>query len=288
LSGDVTEEFRISLVQMRCSADPERNMAAAKDAVAVSSVNDVNLCVLPELFSNLYVGQFEDVQDRKAGFPDHKSLLSEFREASRESGIAIALPFAEVVDAKRCYNSLAVIDKDGAVQASYRKIHIPDSEGYREDLYFESGDLGYAVARLGDVNIGLGICWDQWFPEVSRSLALEGAEVLIYPSAIGSELIRPGFDSRPEWELVMRAQAIMNRVFIAAVNRVGKEEMIDFYGGSFVADPWGNVVKRASTDSPEIVFAGLDLAQIRDARSFFGFLDTRQPHTYEALTKERR
>jgi len=174
------------------------------------------------------------------------------------------------------------------VRASYRKVHIPDSEGYREDLYFKPGNLGYVVARLGDVNIGLGICWDQWFPEVSRTLALKGAELLIYPSAIGSELARPDFDSRPEWELVMRAQAVMNRVFVAAVNRVGQEEKIRFYGGSFVADPWGKVVRRASTSGPETVFVELDLSQIRDARSFFGFFDTRQPHTYGDLTKARR
>lgn len=287
MSGDATEGFRVSLVQMRCSAEPEENIAAAKDSVAVSAANDADLCVLPELFSNRYVGQFEDIQNRRAELPDHVNLLAEFREASKESGVAVALPYAEVVDAERFYNSLALIDKDGTVKASYRKIHIPDSEGYREDLYFEPGDLGYVVARLGNVNIGLGICWDQWFPEVSRSLALKGADILIYPSAIGSEVIRPEFDSRPEWELVMRAQAIMNRVFIAAVNRVGQEEKIDFYGGSFITDPWGNVVKRASTDSPEILFAYLDLAQIREARSFFGFLDTRQPCTYGDLTKER-
>ena len=288
MSGDAKEAFRICLVQMRCSADSEENIAAAKGALAASSANDVDLCVLPELFSNRYVGQFADIEDRKGGLPDHKMLLAEFREASKASDVAVALPYAEAVDAKRSYNSLALIDKDGAVRASYRKIHIPDAEGYREDLYFESGDLGYVVARLGDVNVGLGICWDQWFPEVSRSLALGGAELLIYPSAIGSELIQPGFDSRPEWELVMRAQAIMNRVFIAAVNRVGQEERIDFYGGSFVADPWGEVIRRASTASPEIVFADLDLSRIRDARSFFGFLDTRQPRTYGALTNERR
>ncbi len=288
MSGDASTGFRVSLVQMRCSTVPEANIAAAKDAVAAAAANDVDLCVLQELFSNRYVGQFEDVEDRNASLPDHGSLIEEFRGVAEEARVAVALPYAEAVDSERCYNSLALIDRDGAVKATYRKIHIPDSEGYREDLYFKSGDLGYVVARLGDVNIGLGICWDQWFPEVSRSLALKGAELLIYPSAIGSELIRPEFDSRHEWELVMRAQAIMNRVFIAAVNRVGQEEMINFYGGSFVADPWGNVVKRASVDSPEIVVADLDLSQVRDARSFFGFLDTRQPRTYGALAEERR
>ena len=273
---------------MQCSHRPEENIVAAKRAIAVSAAKDVDLWILPELFSNRYVGQFEDRKAQTEHMPDHTRLLAEFRELSKEAGAAVALPFAEVVDAGTCYNSLALIDKGGKVRALYRKVHIPDSEGYREDIYFKPGNLGYVVARLGDVKVGLGICWDQWFPEVSRTLALKGAELLIYPSAIGSELVRPDFDSRPEWELVMRAQAIMNRVFIAAVNRVGKEEKIRFYGGSFVADPWGKVVRRASTSRPETVFVELDLSQIRDARSFFGFLDTRQPHTYGGLTRARR
>jgi N-carbamoylputrescine amidase len=273
---------------MQCSPRPEANVSAAKSAVAASSAEDVDLLILPELFSNRYVGQFEDCKDQTALLPNHTSLLAEFKELSKQAGIAVALPFAEVVDAKTCYNSLALIDKSGNVKASYRKVHIPDSEGYREDLYFKPGNQGYVVVRLGDVRIGLGICWDQWFPEVSRTLALKDAEILIYPSAIGSELARPDFDSHPQWELVMRAQAIMNRVFVAAVNRVGQEEKIKFYGGSFVADPWGKVLRRASASRPETVFVDLDLSQVRDARSFFGFFETRQPHTYGDLMKARR
>lgn len=273
---------------MQCSPRPEENIAAAKRTIVASYTEDVDLWILPELFSNRYVGQFEDREAQTAHLPDHARLLAEFKEVSKEAGTAVALPFAEVVDSSTCYNSLALIDKSGKVRASYRKVHIPDSEGYREDLYFKPGNLGYVVARLGGVKIGLGICWDQWFPEVSRTLALKGAELLIYPSAIGSELVRPDFDSRPEWELVMRAQAIMNRVFVAAVNRVGQEERIRFYGGSFVADPWGKVVRRASTSRSETILVDLDLSQVRDARSFFGFFDTRQPHTYGDLTKARR
>jgi len=288
LSSDASEGFRIVLVQMKCSPKPEENIASAKRAIGASSADDVDLWILPELFTNRYVGQFEDREAQTAHLPDHRRLLAEFKEVSKEAGAALVLPFAEVVDAGTCYNSVALIDKRGKLRASYRKVHIPDSEGYREDLYFKSGNLGYVVARLGDVKIGLGICWDQWFPEVSRTLALKGAELLIYPSAIGSELVRPDFDSRPEWELVMRAQAIMNRVFVAAVNRVGREEMIRFYGGSFVADPWGKVLRRASTSRSETVLVDLDLSQVRDARSFFGFFETRQPHTYGDLKKARR
>ena len=288
MSRHPSDDFRIALVQMRCSPKPRENIIAAKRAIVASSEEDVDLWILPELFSNRYVGQFEGRRAQTAYLPDHMTLLTEFKEVSNEEGAAVALSFAEVVDARTCFNSLALIDKNGKVRASYRKVHIPDSEGYREDLYFKPGDLGYVVANLGDVKIGLGICWDQWFPEVSRTLALKGAELLIYPSAIGSELVRPDFDSRPQWELVMRAQAVMNRVFVAAVNRIGQEEKIKFYGGSFVADPWGKVLRRASTSRSETVFVDLDLSQIRDARSFFGFFDTRQPHTYGTLTKARR
>jgi N-carbamoylputrescine amidase len=202
--------------------------------------------------------------------------------------VAVVVPFAEPVGRGTCYNALAVIDEDGTIRAQYRKSHIPDSEGYREDRYFRQGDSGYIVASLAGLSLGVAICWDQWFPEVSRILALRGAQLIVYPSAIGSEIVRPDFDSRPDWELVMRAQAIMNRVFIAAVNRVGQEERIQFYGGSFVADPWGKVLKRASTSRPEIVYADLDLSQIREARSFFGFLDTRRPETYGALIRAPR
>jgi N-carbamoylputrescine amidase len=280
--------FRVSLVQMQISARPEENLAGAMRALKKCSRGDVDLCILPELFTNRYVGQFSDSRARTEHMPDPQRLLADFREAARRTRTAVLVPFAEVMDKRTCYNSLVLIDKNGQVRVKYRKIHIPDSEGYREDLYFRPGDLGYVVGRLDPVKIGLGICWDQWFPEASRTLALQGADLIVYPSAIGSEIVRPDFDSRPEWELVMRAQAIMNRVFVAAVNRVGQEERIRFYGGSFVADPWGKVIKRASLNRPEIVFADLDLSQIQEARSFFGFLDTRRPETYGALTRALR
>ncbi len=278
-------KFRIALAQMRIALEPEANISQAIRRMEAAAQRRADLCVLPELFTNRYVGQFADVRRRMRGLPDPQNVLGRFRDAARDAGIAVVVPFAEVTVDDLGYNALALIDRVGAIRAKYRKIHIPDSEGYREDRYFRSGDLGYVVARLGGVRIGLAICWDQWFPEASRALALQGADLIVYPSAIGSEVARPGFDSRPDWELVMRAQAIMNRVFAAAVNRVGPEERIRFYGGSFVADPWGQVVARASTTRPETRFADLDLSAIRDARSFFGFLDTRRPTTYRVLTR---
>ncbi len=270
---------------MRIAPRPEDNLDGALRGLATSARRGADLCILPELFTNRYVGQFPNPRSRRDSFPDYGRVLSEFAKAARDARTAVVVPFAEVLDRRTCHNSVALIDSRGRLAAKYRKIHIPDSEGYREDLVFRPGNLGYTVARTGPVKVGLAICWDQWFPEVSRALALQGAQLIVYPSAIGSEIARPGFDSRPDWELVMRAQAIMNRVFVAAVNRVGQEERIRFYGGSFIADPWGHVMRRASTSRPQIVVADLDLGQIREARSFFGFFDTRRPETYGSLTR---
>jgi len=276
---------KIGLVQMSCAGTSDANISRAEHYVRTVSKNHADLCVLPEMFSNPYAGQFEDVEKGLGDVPDHRHLIVRFRSIAEESQTAIVLPFIERTGSQRTYNSEVLIGKDGKILGHYRKIHIPDSEGYREDLYFKSGDRGYVVADVGDLRVGLGICWDQWFPEMARILALRGAHLLVYPSAIGSEIAVPDFDSRPSWELVMRANAIMNRVFIAATNRVGQEERIKFYGGSFVADPWGNVVARAPLTRPAVVYAELDISEIDRANSFFGFLSTRRPDTYGDLTR---
>jgi len=277
--------FNIALAQMAISPDTKINIASAKMAVRTAAKKNADLCILPELFTNRYVGQFEDVRSAMAQLPSHAPLVEEFREVSRGESIAVVVPFVEAGDEGSCFNAEALIDKEGRVIAHYRKMHIPYGAGYHEDYYFKPGDRGCVVADLGGIKIGLGICWDQWFPEFSRILALKGAQLIVYPSAIGSEIAEPGYDSHPSWEHVMSAQAIMNRVFIAAVNRVGQEEAIRFYGGSFVADPWGNVIKRASLKKPGIILASLDMSQISNARRFFGFLDTRRPDSYGDLTR---
>jgi len=276
---------KIGLVQMSCAGKSDVNISRAEHYVRTASKNHAELCVLPEMFSNRYAGQFEDAEKGLRDVPDHRRLIERFRSVAEESRTAIVLPFIERTGSQRTYNSEALIGKDGKVLGHYRKIHIPDSEGYREDLCFEPGDRGYVVADIGDLRVGLGICWDQWFPEVARILALRGAHLLVYPSAIGSEIAVPDFDSRPSWELVMRANAIMNRVFIAATNRVGQEERIKFYGGSFVADPWGNVVARAPLTRSAVVYAEIDISEIDRANSFFGFLSTRRADTYGDLTR---
>ena len=276
--------FRIALAQMHCEPDAKRNLASAARFVGAASRRGAKLCVLPELFSNRYCGQFEDVAAFRATVPPAPDVLERFSGLARRHALALVVPYLEQISPDSSYNALAVFDAQGTQVGRYRKIHIPAAVGYREDQYFRRGDLGYVVTSVAGVRLGLAICWDQWFPEVSRILALNGAQLIIYPSAIGSEVVEPDFDSHPDWESVMRAQCIMNRVFIAAVNRVGQEEKIKFYGGSFVSDPWGKVVGRAGSSAPRLVVADIDLSQAEKANSFFGFLDTRAPETYGPLT----
>lgn len=279
------DTVKIGLVQMSCLGDSGENISQAERGVRTVARSKAELCILPEVFSNRYVGQFANIEEVLRNVPSHQHLIEKFRALAEETQIAIVLPFIERISSKKTFNSEVLIGSDGKVLGHYRKLHIPDSEGYREDLYFNSGNEGYVVADIGSLRIGLGICWDEWFPEMARILALKGAQLLVYPSAIGSEIAVPDFDSRPSWELVMRANAVTNRVFIAATNRVGREEVINFYGGSFVVDPWGNVMTRASLRKPAIVYAELDLSEIDRANSFFGFLSTRRPDTYRDLTK---
>jgi N-carbamoylputrescine amidase len=280
-----SDTFRLALAQMSLAPDPVENVRKAVRNISAAARRSASLCVLPEMFSNRYSGQFEDVRGFLEKVPDHHELLGTLSSAARRHKIPVVVPFIERVDAVTRYNTLVLLDAEGEVRAKYRKLHIPAAEGYREDLYFRPGDLGYCVTQIGPLKVGLAICWDQWFPEASRILALKGAQLIIYPSAIGSEIAAPDFDSRPDWELVMRAQAIMNRVFIAAVNRVGQEERIRFYGGSFVADPWGKVIVRAGFSAPRLVLADLAVSEPANAKSFFGFFDTRAPATYGDLLR---
>lgn len=280
------DTVKIGLVQMSCLGDSDENISRAERGVKTVARNNAELCILPEVFSNRYVGQFKNISDVLRNVPSHQPLIEKFRGVAEESRIAVVLPFIEKISRRTTFNSEVLIGNDGKVLGHYRKLHIPDSEGYREDLYFRPGNEGYVVADIGSLRIGLGICWDQWFPEMARILALKGAQLLVYPSAIGSETAVPDFDSRPSWELVMRANAVANRVFIAATNRVGQEEVINFYGGSFVVDPWGNVMTRASLREPAIAYAELELSEIARANSFFGFLTTRRPDTYGDLTRK--
>jgi N-carbamoylputrescine amidase len=186
------------------------------------------------------------------------------------------------------FNSLAMLDADGRVMGLYRKSHIPDGPGYEEKYYFSPGDTGFRVWDTAVGRIGVGICWDQWFPECARAMALMGAELLLYPTAIGSEPPAPGYDSQPHWQTVMRGHAGANLVPVAASNRIGSERAEDgtevtFYGSSFLADWTGAVVASAGRDSEEVVTASFDLDEIAGFRAAWGLFRDRRPELYGAL-----
>jgi N-carbamoylputrescine amidase len=177
------------------------------------------------------------------------------------------------------------VGPSGDVVAKTRKLHIPVTAGYYEDKYFRPGDdsVGYPVVSLGEARFGFPTCWDQWFPELARAYSLGGAEVIVYPTAIGSEPDHPEFDTQPLWERVITGNGIANGTFMVAINRIGEEPPLTFYGSSFISDPYGRVLAQAPRDEPAVLVADLDLDQRRDWLELFPFLRTRRPETYAAL-----
>jgi N-carbamoylputrescine amidase len=201
---------------------------------------------------------------------------------SAELGSVLIVPIFEEARPGVYFNTAVVFDADGRELGKYRKTHIPDGPQYHEKFYFTPGNLGYPVFRTRHGTIGVGICWDQWFPEVSRIFALEGAEILFFPTAIGSEPDRPGYSSAEAWRTVIRSHAITNGLFVAAVNRVGVEDQMTFYGESFVCDPFGEILARAGAEEA-VLLADIDLGRIRELRELLHFLRDRRIETYEPL-----
>ena len=204
--------------------------------------------------------------------------------SARETGAFVLASCYEAADDDGLgYNTAFVVGPDGALAARTRKTHLPVTAGYYEDTWFRPGASGWPVHEIAGARFGFPTCWDQWFPEASRALALGGAEVIVYPTAIGSEPDHPGFDTEPLWEQVIHAQGIMNGTFMIAVNRVGTEGALSFYGSSFVSDPYGRVVAQAPRREPAVVVVDLDLDQRRDWLELFPLLTTRRPGTYGPL-----
>jgi N-carbamoylputrescine amidase len=204
---------------------------------------------------------------------------------ARELGVALPVSFFER-EGDRYFNSLAMLDADGALLGVYRKTHIPDGTGYEEKYYFSPGDTGFRVWDTRFGKVGVGICWDQWFPECARAMTLQGADVLLYPTAIGSEPVTTRDTSKP-WRRAMVGHAVSNTIHVAAANRVGNEGGQLFYGTSFIADPWGEI-RAELYGEPGLLVHTLDLASARKDRDWMGLLKDRQPHAYAALSKPVR
>ena len=283
------EPLRVGLVQERWHPDPAEHEAALAEGIAMAAGEGAKLVCLQELTLSPYFAvradAIDEARERAEPIPDGPTTQFAARCAS-EHGIHIhASLYERAEDEGLGYNTAIVVGPDGEVVARTRKLHIPVTAGYYEDKYFRPGDgaEGYPVVDLAEGRFGFPTCWDQWFPELARAYSLGGAEVIVYPTAIGSEPDHPDFDTEPLWEHVITANGITNGTFMVAVNRTGEEPPLRFYGSSFISDPYGRVLVQAPRDEPAVLVADLDLDQRRDWLTLFPFLTTRRPETYAAL-----
>jgi N-carbamoylputrescine amidase len=287
------EPLRVGLVQERWYPDPNEHHDLLASAIATAAAEGARLVCLQELTLSPYFA-ISDAGPRAQGIepevlpggPTHAFAS----EMAAETGVFVHASLYERADPQVAgdalgYNTAIVVAPDGALVARTRKLHLPVTAGYFEDKYFHPGDTGFPAVDLAGSRFGFPTCWDQWFPEVARAYALQDTEVLVYPTAIGSEPDHPAFDTEPLWEQVIRANGITNGTFMVVPNRVGTEGPVTFYGSSFVSDPYGRVLVQAPRDRPAVLVADLDLDQRRDWLALFPMLATRRPDTYGSLTE---
>ena len=287
-----TTDFTVGLVQMSCVEDRTGNQRKAIEHVRAAAARGAQVICLQELFSSQYFCQCEDARffDLAESIPG--PTTESFRQIARELGVVLIVPIFEKRAPGLYHNSAAVIDADGTLLGVYRKMHIPDDPLYYEKFYFAPGDLGYRVFESRYARIGVLICWDQWYPEAARLSALRGAEILLYPSAIGwipAERQTDGVAQHDAWRTIQRGHAIANGVYVAAVNRVGHEGRpgggLDFWGQSFVCGPHGEVLAEAASDGDEIVTASCSRTRLETYRRGWPFFRDRRVDTYAPLTQ---
>mgnify|MGYP001825830633 CR=1 FL=1 len=279
--------IKVAATQMKCSEDRQANIERAERLVRQAAGQGAQIILLQELFETLYFCQKER--------PDYLNFATEilenpaiqhFSKLANELCVVLPISFFEIKNQAR-FNSIAIIDADGSVMGVYRKTHIPDGPGYEEKYYFSPGDTGFKVWHTRYGKIGVGICWDQWFPEAARCMALMGAEMLFYPTAIGSEPPDPSLDSKDHWQTVMRGHSVANIMPVIAANRIGTETIVDstitFYGSSFITDHKGQLVAELDREMEDIRVAELDLAACAAERAAWGLFRDRRPEKYGAL-----
>jgi len=286
----VAREVMLAAAQFACSWDVKQNLAKAERAVREAAGRGAQIVLLQELFETPYFCITQDTRHFALArpFAAHPTIARLGRLAA-ELGVVIPVSFFERAG-QTFFNSVAIVDADGAVLGVYRKSHIPDSPGYQEKYYFSPGDTGFKVWQTRYARIGVGICWDQWFPESARCMALQGAEVLLYPTAIGSDPTEPGDDSSESWQLVQRGHAVANAMPVVAANRVCVESAPDdeatsiaFYGSSFIADHRGMKVAEASRGEDEVIIAAVDLDAAQWRREDWSYFRDRRPELYGPL-----
>jgi N-carbamoylputrescine amidase len=279
---------KVAATQMSCSCNIDENISKAEKLVREAAAEGAQIIQLQELFETPYFCQKQksDYYAYATELEQNKAI-NHFIKIAKELQVVLPISFYEKKNNAR-YNSLAVIDADGEVLGKYRKSHIPDGPGYEEKFYFNPGDTGFKVWNTRYAKIGIGVCWDQWYPEAARCMALMGAEILFYPTAIGTEPQDSTIDSKDHWQMCMLGHAASNLVPVIASNRIGLEadedSSITFYGSSFIAGPMGNKVAEASRTEEEVLVAEFDLDQIEIMRIEWGIFRDRRPELYKVIS----
>jgi N-carbamoylputrescine amidase len=280
---------KVAAIQMSMGEDKNANVAKALRLVREAAFNGANIILLPELFEGLYFCKDMDEKYFSWAKPlKNNALIQQFADLAKELHIVVLVSYFEKAE-HAYFNSLVVVNADGMVMDNYRKTHIPDGPGYEEKFYFKPGDTGFQVYDTAFGKIGVGICWDQWFCETARALTLKGAEIIFYPTAIGSEP-EIGIDSKEHWQRVQMGHAATNTVPVVVANRFGKERgescELTFYGSSFITDYTGAKIAEAGRDKEAILYAAFDLEENAKQREYWGLLRDRRPATYATLCQE--
>ena len=282
---------KIALVQMRCGPEPEKNFSRAVEFVRRAATNGAQIICLPELFRSQYFCQTEEHKFFELAEEIPGRSTTALGELARELGIVIVASLFEKRRAGVYHNSAAIIDADGNLLGKYRKMHIPDDPLYHEKFYFTPGDLGFQSWKTSRGNLGVLVCWDQWYPEAARLTALRGAEIIFYPTAIGwhpREKAEFGKAQHSSWELIQRSHAVANGCYVAAANRVGHEapaggDGIEFWGQSFICGPDGEILAKGSVDQEEIVQAEVHWSRVNEQRTHWPFLRDRRVDAYAGI-----
>ena len=280
-------EVTVAATQMACSNDTDKNVSKAEKLVRQAASKGAQIILIQELFESQYfcMDQKEELFELSKPFENHPTI-KKFSELAKELKVVLPVSFFEKAN-RAHYNSVAIVDADGSILGKYRKSHIPDGPGYQEKFYFNPGDTGFKVWNTKYAKIGVGICWDQWFPEAARSMVLSGAELLLYPTAIGGEPEDDGFDSSDMWQRAMIGHSASNQIPVIASNRIGTEKGIDienyFYGRSFVTNHVGDKIAEGSRDKEEVLIGKINLSEAETLRNVWGVFRDRRPELYKGL-----
>ncbi len=291
---DTTKKICVGGIQIRCFPDSKDNLNRAVLKIEAAIRDGARLVCLPELFVSQYFCQKEDAALFDLAEPVPGPSTMALSKVAKEHKVVIIVPIFERRTAGMYHNSAVVLDRDGSIAGLYRKMHIPDDPAYYEKFYFTPGDKGFQAISTSVGKVGTLICWDQWYPEAARLTTLQGAEMLFYPTAIGwhpSEKTQEGHSQRDAWQTIQRSHAIANGVFVVSVNRVGHEKPaeggdgIEFWGSSFICDPFGAILAEASIDKEETLIAEIDLNRVEEVRRHWPFLRDRRVDAYDGITK---